>query len=49
MDRTGRIYDGPIQPDEVVPTDWTHFGSDQDTVITAAADWLLAQPACRHE
>lgn len=46
MDRMGHIYEGPIAPDEVVPTDWTLFGSDQDSVILAARDWLYGQPAC---
>ena len=48
MDRMGRIYDGPIAPDEVVPTDWTLFGSERDPVILAARDWLLSQPNCSH-
>lgn len=46
MDRTGRIYEGSISPDEVVPTDWTRFGSGQDSVILAARDWLFNQPDC---
>jgi C-terminal processing protease CtpA/Prc len=46
LDRTGHIYDGPIAPDEVVPTDWTLFGSEHDPVIVTARDWLLNQPDC---
>lgn len=46
MDRTGRVYDGPIAPDEFVPIDWTLFGSDREPVILAARDWLLSQPDC---
>ena len=46
MDRTGGIYDGPIAPDKVVPTNWMLFGSDRDLVILAARDWLLSQPDC---
>ncbi|GHF49942.1 S41 family peptidase [Streptomyces morookaense] len=38
-DRTGRIYDGPIPPDEEVPA-----GRD---ALEAAKSWLLAQRACR--
>lgn len=46
MDRTGHIYDGPISPHEVLPTDWTRFGSQNDPVILAARDWLLNQRDC---
>jgi carboxyl-terminal processing protease len=46
MDRIGQIYGGSISPDEVVPTDWTLFGSEHDPVILAARDWLLDQSDC---
>jgi carboxyl-terminal processing protease len=46
-DRTGREYDGPIQPDEVTPIDWPRLGHDGDPVIRAAQDWLVGQPPCR--
>lgn len=46
MDRAGHIYDGPITPDEVVPTEWALLGSDRDPIISAARDWLLNQPRC---
>jgi len=46
MDRTGRIYDGSIAPDEMVTTDWMFFGTDGDPVILAAQDWLLSEPGC---
>ncbi|HEX6034864.1 MAG TPA: S41 family peptidase [Anaerolineales bacterium] len=46
MDRTGQTYQGSIEPDEFVTTDWTVFGTDHDPVILAARDWLLAQPDC---
>jgi len=41
-DRTGKVYGGPIVPDEVVnpPETWP------DPVLEAAAAWLLSQPAC---
>jgi carboxyl-terminal processing protease len=45
-DRTGRVYDGPIQPDERVAIDWTKIGSDDDPVIRAAANWLRQQEQC---
>lgn len=38
-DRTGRIYDGPIPPDEEIPA-----GQD---ALEAARNWLLDQRACR--
>jgi carboxyl-terminal processing protease len=46
MDRMGHTYKGSIEPDELVRTEWTVFGTDQDPVILAARDWLLAQSDC---
>jgi carboxyl-terminal processing protease len=46
MDRTGRIYKGSIEPDQVVAIDWKQLGTDRDAVILAAQDWLLNQPDC---
>lgn len=48
IDRTGRIYDGSIIPDEPVKIDWTLFGTERDPVILAATKWLLNQPDCAH-
>jgi carboxyl-terminal processing protease len=39
-DRTGRTYDGPIEPDETVPQEWAAFGTERDPVIGAALAWL---------
>jgi len=49
VDRTGRMYDGPIEPNTVVITHWSLFGTDHDPVIVAAQNWLLGQPACIHQ
>lgn len=38
VDRTGKIYDGPIAPDEVI--------TDKGETLKAATKWLLNQPAC---
>jgi carboxyl-terminal processing protease len=46
-DRTGREYDGPIQPDLHVETDWARIGADDDPVIRAAASWLREQAQCQ--
>ncbi len=46
VDRLGRVYDGPLQPDETVKTDWSKFGTPGDPVVVAASTWLKAQPAC---
>lgn len=46
MNREGTVYDGPINPDEPVSIAWRHLGDDNDPVISAALDWLAAQPAC---
>ncbi len=45
-DRTGRIYDGRIPPDEEVAIDWTKLGTDDDPVLSRAAAWLRSQPRC---
>jgi hypothetical protein len=45
-DRTGRVYDGRITPDENVAIDWTRIGTDDDSVLHAAAAWLRSQPQC---
>jgi carboxyl-terminal processing protease len=39
-DRTGKIYDSSIEPDEPVPIDWQELGTEIDPVIQAAAKWL---------
>jgi C-terminal processing protease CtpA/Prc len=39
-DRAGRVYDGPLAPDEPVETDWTRFGTADDPVLQAAVEWL---------
>lgn len=46
-DRTGRVYDGPIVPDQPLAIDWTRLGADDDPVIGAASSWLGDQPTCR--
>jgi len=45
-DRTGRVYDGRISPDEDVAIDWTRVGTDGDPVLKAATAWLSSQPQC---
>ncbi|MFJ8162395.1 S41 family peptidase [Streptomyces sp. NPDC096136] len=39
-DRTGRIYDEAIPPDQVVPTVRADIGTDRDEVVKAAGQWL---------
>ncbi len=46
LDRNGTVYSGPIQPDQVVATDWPRFGTPNDPVIGAASEWLQTQPGC---
>ena len=45
-DRLGNEYAGPLVPDETLATDWLKFGSNQDPLIRAAADWLQTNPGC---
>ncbi len=46
LDRAGKVYDGPIAPDEPLAIDWGLFGTSQDPVLTAASAWLSDQPSC---
>ena len=46
MDRNGRLYAGPIPPDESVSIQWQELGNDNEPVIAAALAWLISQPAC---
>jgi carboxyl-terminal processing protease len=39
-DRTGRVYEGPIIPDQLVTCDWTHFQTECDSVLLSAIEWL---------
>jgi len=45
-DRSGRVYTGPIAPDESAATDWTAFGANHDPAVRAALDWLQGEPEC---
>ena len=44
-DRTGRIYDDRIVPDEPVVDNWSVHGTDQDPVLQAALIWLRGNRA----
>jgi C-terminal processing protease CtpA/Prc len=46
FDRNGTLYSGPIQPDVLVETDWSKFGTELDPVVQAAVDWLHSQSSC---
>ncbi len=39
-DRAGETFDGPIPPDEVVPSRWAEFGHAGDTAVSRAIDWI---------
>jgi len=45
-DRNSDTYIGGIEPDEIVRTDWTIYGTADDPVIQAATEWLEQQPGC---
>jgi carboxyl-terminal processing protease len=45
-DRTGRVYEGRVEPDQALPVDWAHIESADDPVLRAAVAWLNAQPGC---
>jgi C-terminal processing protease CtpA/Prc/N-acetylneuraminic acid mutarotase len=42
-DRTGRTYDGPIAPDQLVQAGPSPTGAEGDPAVRAAADWLGGQ------
>ena len=42
-DRTGRAYDGPIVPDQLVAADWARFGGTDDPVLQVAVAWLRTE------
>lgn len=43
VDRTGKTYDGPIQPDEPRTIDWTLFGTANDPLVSEAQAWVRSQ------
>ena len=45
-DRTGRTYDSPLLPDQLVGADWTQLDTENDSVLQAATAWLRSQPEC---
>jgi C-terminal processing protease CtpA/Prc len=45
-DRTGRVYEGAIAPDETFPIDWRRLGADDDPLVARAADWLRGHAVC---
>lgn len=48
VDRTGRIYDQPLPPDQEVPTPRADIGTDRDEVVVkTATQWLISQDTCR--
>jgi len=46
-DRTGRTYDSPILPNQLVGADWTQLDTEKDPVLQAATAWLRSQRECR--
>ncbi|WKX71868.1 S41 family peptidase [Streptomyces sp. XD-27] len=46
-DRTGKVYDGPIAPDEEFLADRRDVGTDRGRALGAATAWLGEQPGCR--
>jgi C-terminal processing protease CtpA/Prc len=39
-DRSGETFDGPILPDQVVPTNWSAFGEVDDPAVAVAMAWI---------
>lgn len=45
-DRTGRTYDSPLLPDQLVGADWRQLDTENDPVLQAATAWLRSQREC---
>ena len=45
-DREGRIYRGPINPDEFLGNSMGGYPTPSDSVARAAAKWLKDRPSC---
>lgn len=45
-DRTGLTHLDGVVPDEMISNDWTNYGTQQDSVLNAAVEWLNQQPGC---
>ncbi len=39
-DKTGRVFEGPIQPNKPIGFDWAVFGTRRDPAVKAAISWL---------
>lgn len=46
-DRTGRIYGGRIEPDELIPTPDPRTTPETDSALAAASAWLTRSSECR--
>jgi carboxyl-terminal processing protease len=46
-DRTGRAYEGPIEPDQALAIDWSRIGAEDDPVLQVARAWLRERLECR--
>lgn len=43
MDRNGVTHMEGVEPDEIIPTEWETYGTDDDPVLRAAMEWLYQQ------
>jgi C-terminal processing protease CtpA/Prc len=45
-DRSGRVYDGRLTPDEPLAVDWARANTPEDPMILTAAAWIKTQAGC---
>jgi C-terminal processing protease CtpA/Prc len=45
-DRSGRVYDGRLTPDDPMAVDWARANTPEDPTILAAAAWVKTQAGC---
>jgi len=45
-DRTGRVYEGAVAPDQPAAIDWARIESDDDPLVLEAISWLAEEGRC---
>lgn len=45
-DRTGRVYEGAVAPDQPAAIDWARIESDDDPLVLEAMRWLAEEGRC---
>jgi hypothetical protein len=46
-DVSGKTYTGRFQPDDLLPINWSSYGTAKDPLLIAAQTWLMSLPECQ--